>query len=160
MRISIFALILFTLMNLCRGGGNVPPEIVGEWDNGRVSMLQERNTTTGVTSPGNSSYFSYNFTSNGKFNFTGIMEMNNYGCKQTIYNEKSGSISVKDSAITLIPSKNLWRNSNSCSSSKDSEKNQPLTEESYKFSLKKNEYGQELICLANNNGESCYRRKK
>lgn len=133
--------------------------IVGSWDNGRVSMVTRQNTITGATSPGSSSRFEYNFTADGGFSFTGLMQTVNYSCTDTLYNEKNGRYVLEGSTLTMIPAKNFWRKTNSCSASGNSEKNYTLEKEVYQFSTRTDEYGKELICLANDKGESCYRRK-
>lgn len=134
--------------------------ILGTWDNGRYSMVSRQNTITGATSPGSSTRFEYNFMANGKFSFTGLAQTVNYSCTDTLYNEKAGSYTLNGSTLTLIPSKNYWKKTNSCSPRSNSEKNHTLTKEVYQFSTKTNEYNQELICLTNESGEACYRRKQ
>lgn len=134
--------------------------IIGSWDNGRVSMVTRQNTITGATSPGSSSRFEYQFTADGRFSFTGLMQTVNYSCTDTLYNEKNGTYTLNGSTLTLIPAKNFWRKTNSCSASGNSERNYTLEKEVYQFSTKTDEYGKELICLTNDKGESCYRRKQ
>lgn len=134
--------------------------LIGTWDNGSVSMVNRQNTVTGMITPGRSSRFEYKFLPDGRFQFTGLLQMTNYSCTDTVYNEKAGRFSLNGSTLTLTPNKNYWKKTNSCAASGNYEKNQPLTKETYQFSTKTNEYGQELICLTNDKGESCYRKAK
>jgi hypothetical protein len=134
--------------------------LIGTWDNGSVSTVNRQNTITGMITPGRSSRFEYKFTADGRFQFTGILQMTNYSCTDLLYNEKAGKFSLNGSTLTLTPSKNYWKKTNSCAPSSNSEKNQPLTAETYQFSTKINEYNQELICLTSKDGESCYRKKQ
>lgn len=157
MRLYIFGLILF--LSAASIFAQNSSDLSGEWTNGRVSMLQEYDPVKGTTTPGNSTYFSYKFTGDGKFSFIGLAKTTNYGCSQTLFNDKSGKYVIDGSTITLIPSKNFWRNSFSCYPKNNSEKNYTLTKETYELSFKTNEYNQELVCLTNNKGESCYRKK-
>jgi hypothetical protein len=136
----------------------VSGSIVGSWDNGRVSMVTRQNTITGATTPGSGIRFEYQFTANGKFFFTGLATTTNYSCSDTLYNEKAGSYTLNGSTLTLNPTKNFWRKTSSCGGG--SERNYTLAKETYQFSTKTDEYGKQLICLANSNGESCYRRKE
>lgn len=135
----------------------IPRELIGRWDNGSVSTIIRQNTITGATTPGRSSRFEYTFSADGTFAFTGLMQTTNYSCTDTLYNEKAGRVRFNGSTLTLIPSKNFWRKTNSCASSQNSERNYTLTEETYQWRLKTDEYGKRLICLANDKGESCYR---
>lgn len=133
-------------------------EIAGTWDNGRVSTINRQNTVTGAITPGSGTRFEYQFTANGKFYFTGLATTTNYSCTDTLFNEKAGSYTLNGSTLTLNPTKNFWRKTSTCGAG--SERNYTLAKEVYQFSTKTNEYGQELICLTNSSGESCYRRKK
>jgi hypothetical protein len=131
--------------------------IIGTWDNGRVSTVSRQNTVTGTVSPGSGTHFEYQFSANGRFSFTGLAQTQNYSCLDTLFNEKAGTYTLNGSTLTLNPTRNFWRKTSTCGGG--SEKNYTLAKEVYQVSTKTNEYGQELICLANDNGESCYRRK-
>ena len=107
--------VLFLLMFLAVGqsfaqGEGVPAELVGKWHNGKVSMMQERNTVTGSTTPSNGSTFTYKFSADGRFEFVGLMQSTMYGCTTGLFNQKAGKVEVEGSQITFIPSKNFWRN--------------------------------------------------
>jgi hypothetical protein len=131
--------------------------IVGNWDNGKVSMVSRQNTVTGAVSPGSSTRFEYTFRANGTFGFTGLAQTQNFSCMDTLFNEKAGHYSLDGSTLTLTPSKNFWRKTSTCGAG--SEKNHTLAKEVYEVTFKTNEYDQELICLANDKNEACYRRK-
>jgi hypothetical protein len=138
------------------GGGN---SIVGTWTNGSTSMLGERNTTTGVVTSRNGSTYKYVFNANGSFEFIGYLESTMYGCTTALFNDKRGNYTISGDRITFTPSKNYWKNTYSCSPNSNKEKNHTLEEETYTFRTKQDEYGKTLICLANDKGESCYRRE-
>lgn len=133
-------------------------EIVGTWDNGRVSTVNRQNTVTGAITPGSGTRFEYQFTANGKFYFTGLATTTNYSCTDTLFNEKAGSYTLNGSTLTLNPTKNFWRKTSTCGAG--SERNYTLTKETFQVSFKTNEYNQELVCLTNSSGEACYRRKQ
>lgn len=140
--------------------GDSNSSIIGNWYNGRVSMVTRQNTITGMTSPGSSTRFEYQFMANGKFLFTGLAQTVNYSCTDTLYNEKSGSYVINGSQIKLIPTKNYWRKQNSCAPSSNSEKNYKLDTETYTFRIKRNDYGKDEICLNSGTNEACYERIK
>lgn len=137
------------------GGGS----IVGTWTNGSTSMLGERNTTTGAVTSRNGSTYKYVFNSNGSFEFIGYMESTMYGCTTALFNDKRGGYKISGNQITFTPNKNYWKNTYSCAPNSNKEKNYTLEQETYTFRTKQDEYGKTLICLANDKGESCYRRE-
>ncbi len=137
------------------GGGS----LVGTWTNGTTSMLGEKNTTTGVVTSRNGSTYKYVFHANGSFEFIGYMASTMYGCTTTLFNDKRGKYQISGNQITLVPSKNFWRNQYSCSPASNKERDYTLERETYEFRTKQDEYGKTLVCLANAKGESCYRRE-
>jgi hypothetical protein len=137
------------------GGGS----IVGTYTNGTTSMLGEKNQVTGVVTSRNGSTYKYVFHANGSFEFIGYMESTMYGCTTSLFNDKRGNYRISGSQITLTPSKNYWKNMYSCAPNSNKEKNHTLEQETYSFRTKQDEYGKTLICLANEKGESCYRRE-
>lgn len=137
----------------------IPRELIGTWDNGSVSMLMRKDQITGATTPGRSSYFSYSFAADGTFQFSGLMQITNYSCTTTLFNDKAGRARFAGNTVTFIPTRNYWKNT-SCIASQNSEKNHTLAEETYQWHTKTDEYGKRLICLSNDKGESCYRFKE
>jgi hypothetical protein len=133
-------------------------EIVGTWTNGSTSMLGEKNLTTGVVTSRNGSTFKYVFTADGRFESIGLIQSTMYGCTTSLFNDKRGRYEISGNQITLIPSKNFWRNTYSCSPSSNKERDYVLERETLTFRTKVDEYGKTLVCLANAKGESCYRR--
>ena len=136
------------------GGGG----IVGTWTNGSVSMLSEKNLTTGAISSRGGSTYKYVFNSNGSFEFIGLINSTMYGCTTSLFNDKRGSYEISGSQITLIPSKNFWRNTYSCSPASNKERDYVLERETYSFRTKIDEYGKTLICLDSGKGEACYQK--
>lgn len=154
---------LFLLMFLLAGQSfaqKVPGELVGTWTKGAMSLLQDRNTVTGATTPSNGSTFKYVFTSNGGFEFVGYMESTMYGCTTALFNEKRGKFTVDGDQITFTPDKNYWKNTYSCSPNSNKERNYTLEEETYTWRTTTDDYGKTQLCLANAKGETCYRREE
>ncbi|HRI04093.1 MAG TPA: hypothetical protein PLL77_10145 [Pyrinomonadaceae bacterium] len=135
-------------------------DLVGTWQTGGMSMMADRNTVTGATTPSNGNTQKYVFGADGKFAFTGYMQSTQYGCTTALFNDKQGKYTVEGSQITLIPAKNFWRQTNSCSPASNKERNYTLERETYDISAKTDEYGKSFICLANAKGETCYRKEK
>lgn len=141
------------------GGGNLS-DLVGTWQNGTVSMMGEKNTYTGQITSSNGSVMSYKFYGDGRFEYIGYMKSTMYGCTTDLFNDKRGTVEISGNQITFIPTKNYWKNTYSCSPASNKERNYVLDRETYTFRMKTDEYGKQLVCLANAKGESCYRREK
>lgn len=136
-------------------------ELVGKWGNGNVSMLQEKNLTTGQITSSNGSIVSYKFYPDGRFEHIGYLKSTMYGCTTDLFNDKRGKFEVSGDKITLVPSKNYWKNTYSCSPASNKERNYVLDRETYTFRFKTDDYGKAMICLTSAKGtESCYRREE
>ena len=120
-------------------------------------MLIERNTVTGSTKTRNGSTFKYVFTADNSFEFIGMIQSTMYGCTTTLFYDKRGRVEINGSQLTLVPSKNFWRQQNSCAPNSTKERDYTLERETYGWRTKTDEYGKPFICLANAKGESCYR---
>lgn len=138
-----------------RPAGNV---LLGTWGTGGMSTMADRNRVTGSLTPSNGNTFKYVFTADGRFEFIGMMQSTLYGCTTTMFNDKRGSYEISGATVTLTPSKNFWRQQNSCAPNSTKERDYTLTPETYHWRTKTDEYGKSYICLANDKGESCYRR--
>ncbi len=134
-------------------------DLVGTWKTGGMSMMADRNTVTGSTTPSNGNTQKYQFDSNGRFSFTGYMQSTMYGCTTALFNDKQGRYELAGSQLTLRPTKNFWRNTYSCSPGSNKERNYVLDPEVYDVSTKTDEYGKLYICLSNEKGETCYQRE-
>jgi hypothetical protein len=132
--------------------------LLGTWDNGGMSMMGDRNRVTGSVTASNGHTFKYVFTADGRFENIGMMQSTQYGCTTTLFNDKRGTYTINGNTVTLTPDKNFWRQQNSCALNSTNERNYTLTPETYRWRTKTDEWGKPYICLANDKGESCYRR--
>ncbi|MDQ4121465.1 MAG: hypothetical protein M3209_08470 [Acidobacteriota bacterium] len=149
------------IQNAAAKSGNASlREIVGVWRNGNVSMMQEKNLTTGQITSSNGSTFTYKFFPDGRFEYIGYIKSTMYGCTTDLFNDKRGKVEISGNKITLVPTKNYWKNTYSCSPASNKERDYVLERETYTFRTKTDEYGKTLICLANAKGESCFRREE
>ena len=135
-------------------------EIVGTWGSGGMSLLQERNTVTNSVTPSNGTRIKYVFTADGRFEHVGMLQSTVYGCTTTLFNDKRGTYEINGSNITLIPSKNFWRQQNNCAPNSTKERDYTLDPETLTWRTKTDEYGKQFICLTGKNGESCHRREE
>ena len=140
-------------------GASGAGELTGTWATGGMSTMGDRNTVTGATTPSNGSTFKYVFTADGRFQFVGLMQSTMYGCTTTLFNEKEGRFEADGSSLTLIPSRNFWRQQNGCAPNSTKEREYTLERETFRLRTKTDEYGKQYVCLANAKGETCYRRE-
>ncbi len=155
-----FALLALAAANAFSQETFTTSDLAGIWRTGGMSTIGERNTVTGSTTPSNGNTQKYEFAANGTFNFVGYMQSTVYGCTTSLFNDKRGRFEIDEDRLTLIPSKNFWRNANSCSPSSTKERNYTLDRETFTVRTKVDEYDRLFICLTNTKGESCYRREK
>lgn len=135
-------------------------DLTGYWKTGSVGSIQYENRVTGATKPGRGSLFTYKFLPNGNYEFIGYMETTMYNCTTTLFNEIKGRYSVDGSTVTLDPSRDFWKNTNSCAASGNKQQKTP-TQKSLEFQTKEDEYGNQLLCLSEGGREeTCYRREK
>lgn len=142
------------------GNSAVAREIVGTWGSGGMSLLQERNTVTNSVTPSNGRRMKYVFTADGRFEHVGLLQSTVYGCTTTLFNDKRGMYEINGSTITLIPSKNFWRQQNNCAPNSTKERDYTLDRETLTWRTKTDEYGKQFICLTGKSGESCHRREE
>lgn len=135
-------------------------EIIGSWKNGSVGSIQYQNRVTGATKPGRGSLFWYKFLPNGNYEFVGYMEVSMYNCTTTLFNQITGKYSVDGSTISLNPTRDFWKNTNSCAASGNKETTKAPTRKSLEFATRTDEYGAELLCLTDGGAETCYRKEK
>ena len=132
-------------------------EVVGSWKNGSVGMISYQNRVTGSTKPGRSSIFTYKFNPNGTYEFIGYMELTMYSCTTTLFNQITGRYSVDGSTIDLNPSRDFWKNTNSCAASGNKQQTKTPTPKSLEFQVRNDKYGSRLLCLTEGGSETCYK---
>ena len=136
------------------GGGS----ILGTWSSGYSSMWFGYSPVNGPKSytPGRSHVFKYIFHANGTFEFTGLMQFTEYGCSTAYFQDKRGRYTINGNRVTLTPTKNFWRQHDTCVASRNKEINHKLDPETHTFSVRRNKYNKEEVCF--NNGDDCYER--
>jgi hypothetical protein len=135
-------------------------DIVGSWKDGSVGSVQYQNQVTGATRNGRSHVFTYKFLPNGNYEFVGYMELNNYGCASTLFNQIIGRYTVDGSTIYLNPSRDFWRSGNSCAASGNRETTKAPTKKTLEFERKEDEYGRQLLCIQDGEANTCYGKEK
>ena len=153
-------LLSITLSLAIFAGAAFAQDITGSWKDGSVGSVGYQNQVTGVTRAGRSHVFTYKFLPNGNYEFVGYMELNNYGCSSTLFNQITGKYSVDGSTIFLNPSRDFWRSGNSCAASGNKETSKTPTKKTLEFELKQDDYGQDMLCIQDGEANTCYGREK
>lgn len=124
----------------------VPAELIGNWFEGSVSILQEQNMTTGAVASKYGSSIGYVINSDGSFRYAALMKSTMYGCTTSLWNDRRGKISIEGDTITFTPNKDYWFNSNSCYPSANKEQNKPLQAKTYNFEVGTKE-NRQWLCM-------------
>ena len=154
-----FWLIVFIAINTVQGFSQ-SSQLVGKWESGNVGLIQYQNQVTGAIRNGRSSYFAYKFLSNGSYEFVGLMEFNMYNCTTSYFNQVNGKYSIDGSTVSLEPSRDFWKSTNSCAPSGNKEVTKTPTRKTLEFQPKTDDYGNRLLCLTSPEGETCYKQAK
>lgn len=155
---------LFLFLTLFFVAGNVSAqqsksEIVGSWSDSSVGLLNYENRTTGALKNGRGHSFTYKFNANGTFEYIGYMEVTTYNCTTTLFNHKTGKYTVDGSSVTLKPTKDHWKNTNSCAASGNSTKDKTPENEVMEWTVRENENGKLELVLDKGKGEMVFRRE-
>jgi len=153
------ALIIFAIAAVTVMANAQSVELAGTWRTGGMSTTDDVNTVTGARTASNGNTMKYEFRADGRFAFVGYLQSTMYGCTTSLFQDKQGKYILEGSQLTLTLTKNFWRNNYSCSPASNKERNYTLGTEVYEVRNKTDEYGKRFICLANEKGESCYRRE-
>lgn len=154
--LTIFMMIVAVQAYSAFGQAN---ELAGSWKNGSVGTISYQNRVTGSTKPGRGSVFTYKFNPNGTYEFVGYMEVTMYNCTTTLFNNITGRYSVDGSTVNLAPSRDYWKNTNSCAASGNKETTKTPTRKTLAFQRRQDEYGSQLLCLSEGGSETCYRKE-
>jgi hypothetical protein len=156
---AVSFLIVFIAINTVQGFSQ-SSQLIGKWESGNVGLIQYQNQVTGAIRNGRSSYFAYKFLANGNYEFVGLMEFNMYNCTTSYFNQVTGKYSIDGSSISLDPSRDFWRSTNSCAASGNKEVTKTPTRKTLEFQGKTDDYGNRLLCLTSSEGETCYKQAK
>lgn len=138
---KLFAQLFLSLVVITTAGsvfgksGELPANLVGNWFEGSMSILQEQNMTTGSVASRYGSSIGYVINEDGSFRYAALIKSTMYGCTTTLWNDRRGKVSVEGDVITFTPSKDYWLNMNSCAPSSNKEQNKALEKKSYNYEV-------------------------
>lgn len=135
-------------------------EIHGSWRNGSTSTIQYENRTTGAIKRGSGSFINYKFNANGTYEYIGYLEMTMYNCTTQAFAQLVGKYTVTGSTINFSPTKDFWKNTNSCAPSSNRDLNRTPKKVTATFQRRKDTQGKDQLCITERSGEICYRREQ
>jgi hypothetical protein len=105
----------------------------------------------------NGSRHTYQFSSNGTVEYSGIMNVMTGSCNMQVFSTKKGKGSIKGDTLTIAFEPGTFIRDDSCSPSKNYKKTLPAETETYKVKLK-TEYGQMQLCMTGKD-ETCFSKE-
>lgn len=134
--------------------------IVGSWSDSGVGLTQYENKTTGALKPGRGSSFTYKFSADGTFEYIGYMEVTTYNCTTTLFNHKTGAYTLDGQTVTFHPTKDHWKNANTCAPSGDKSRDKTPVDETATWQVGRDENGRTILVLNTGKGDMKFRRER
>ncbi len=134
------------------GGGDLS-DLTGKWVWSRTGSTTWSNS--GVYAGGNGSRFTYEFSPNGRVQYTGIMNVMQGGCSQQVFQSIEGRASLSGDTLTINWSPEKFTRDFSCDRANNYTKTRPARTEVDKVRFKTDSTGQKQLCLTEK-GETCF----
>src|ERR1700759_2188504 len=123
MKKLFLVLSLLLAANVFTAFGQDKEDLVGYWKTGSVGSIGYQNTVTGAVKSGRGSLFTYKFSPDGSYEFVGYMESTMYSCTIMLFNNIKGKYTVDGDTINLSPSRNYWKQTDTCKAGFNKEQN-------------------------------------
>lgn len=125
----------------------VPGALVGAWYSGTVSDINFYNRTTGnFGSPSGTGIF-LKLSAEGYYEKGVLLQSSLYNCSMTFFAYNSGTITIKDSIITLYPTYGRIKSLDNCVPENNYLKNDQLVTETIIAKLGEDDWGNETLWL-------------
>ncbi|NUM74481.1 hypothetical protein HUU40_08980 [candidate division KSB1 bacterium] len=125
----------------------VPTALVGAWYSGTVSDVNFYDRATGqFGSPSGTGIF-LKLSAEGYYEKGVLLQSSLYNCTMTFFAYNSGTITFKDSTITLYPTYGRIKSSDNCVAENNYLKNDQLVTETIIAKLGEDEWGNETLWL-------------
>ncbi len=110
-----------------------PVQLTGRWTSGRLSMIQYKDSYTGVFKPPSGSHFAYEFRPDGTYTFIGLMQTTMYNCTTSMFSQETGTYEADGLQVSLRPQKNPYQMRYSCAPSSNREAPGKLLNRTYQY---------------------------
>jgi hypothetical protein len=137
-------------------GNNSSSSIVGEWAQSDTSTIGFTNRSGGTNTAG-SSQVGMRFEPNGTYKSAYYVQSSMYGCTVTAFGYKTGVYHIVGSTVYLDEQTYSLSSKDSCNSSRNSEKNPPLSHIKYVFQVIRDAEGEKLALQTTTGADVFYR---
>lgn len=123
----------------------VPSALFGKWEQrSGGSSIQYRDSGTGVYAAPSGNINRYVLTRDGQYEYAELHQVTNYNCTTKYFGFERGPFVVNGNRITFTQQQHSLQYRATCSPSLNSDKNLPLSTESYFFEIVQTPSGLEL----------------
>jgi len=137
---------------------SAPGALVGTWGTGTVSAVTFQNRTTGSYSDPSGTQVQYKFLPDGRYEYGALTTSSLYSCTMRVMTFKTGIVVYRGDELTFVPQTSKFTSQDSCSSRHNYEKPAGMEQETYRWHVERDQYGQKM-CLQNAKINGCaYRR--
>jgi hypothetical protein len=120
--------------------------LLGKWEQrSGSSSITYRDSVTGSYAAPTGNINRYTFTPDGQYEYAELHQVSTYGCTTGYFGYERGSYSVQGERITFAQREHSLEFKSTCNPSLNSNKNLPLSTQSYAFGLERGQYGPELV---------------
>lgn len=135
-----------------KNDATIPAELQGEWLYGRISSIQYQDQITGQSAAPNASSDRFIVAANGNYQRNRLIQINTYNCASNLFIQEKGKISVNDQQLTFQPTESSSKGQ-ICNSGRTYSGKNTAKLETYKWSIDKNKYGQDVLLLETSDGQ-------
>lgn len=136
-------------------GGNLR-DLAGKWEKKQSGMSSYSN---GNYQGSSGNYESYTFFPDGRVEYSTLIAVQNYGCRLEAFAQSKGRASLSGSELNINLGAGTIKRDDSCSPSKNYIKPTNATNDNYKWSIEKDEYGNTQLLLTGPDGKTFAYRK-
>jgi photosystem II stability/assembly factor-like uncharacterized protein len=137
-----------------------PQDAAGAWTSTDISLIQYRNSVTGVDAPTNGTRVDLTLSPDGSYTYSALLQVTSYTCVDSLFARETGTAHVTPDRLTLVPATSTLKSSDSCVSKFNYVKQLPTTKRTYRWKVDRLQRGTKL-CLQNERGHAqpgCYWR--
>lgn len=129
----------------------VPAELVGSWYEGNPSTINYYDPYTGAWAQPNGSGFTYTFSTDGSYEYSGLVQVSTYGCTSTLFGYYTGTVTFGGDVLTVYQNGGQTKYETNCGT--NSEKAAGAETMAYSWTLQPDEYDEETLTLTWPDGE-------
>jgi hypothetical protein len=120
--------------------------VLGKWEQrSGSSSITYQNPVTGSYAAPTGNINRYVFTPDGQYEYAELHQVSTYGCTTGYFGYERGTFAIDGNRITFAQRQRSLEYKSTCRPSLNSNKNLPLTTQTYFFEVGQGQYGRELV---------------